>query len=369
MEYIAGMDNHQVLEELYKKYISEVIPGNIGEIIEQATGIRLKSNYIDIDLDHPLMVAPGQLTLKLSQVESVRRAGFAGCVLKSVVGEAPDTTCSMSMQRKKPTSITSFYEEYDTLHECPIIHWNGRCDVRSLDEYMIFARDVKASVDNGQFLPVASLLCHLPLPGAEFKEEEWIHTTKTIFDAGYTHIEIDFCPFLSGDNYTEDQKNVLRWYRTCPGFMKSVSSEIRVIPKMLNLAWGLEFQTAIAEAAVEGGADGIIVANRIFKPEYGSGHGGEELRLRNLQQIREIKKRFSDLHVSATGGVYNGRQAWEYLQAGADNVQVLSYLMGKVQTRFDKLGNKYDTVLHKLLLHPETGLVAAMMDGPVETSK
>lgn len=363
------MDKRKCLEDIYQHYSTDTVPGNIGEIVEQATGICLSARYVDYNLSHPIIVAPGQLTLNLNQVESIRKAGFAGCVLKSVVGESPDGICSMSMQRKKPTSISSFYESYDTQCEYPIIHWNGRCDVRALDDYMTFAKDVKKSVDDGRFVPVASILCHLPLPGEEIKTDEWIHTTKSIFSAGYSHIEIDFCPFLSGDNYTEDQKNVLRWYRICPEIMKSISSDIRVIPKMLNLSWGLDFQIAIAEAAVKGGADGIIVANRIFKPEYGSGHGGEELRHINLAQVREIKKRFPSLHISATGGVYDGRMAFDYLQAGADNIQVLSYLMGKVQTPFEKCGNKFDKVLHKLLLHPQTGLVAAIIDDAIsETS-
>jgi hypothetical protein len=237
--------------------------------------------------------------------------------------------------------------------------------VRSLGEYLKFATDVKTSLGDSGFTPMASILCHLPLPGEKLVGEEWIHTTKALFDAGYSHIEIDFCPFLSGDNYTEDQKNVLRWYRTCTGLMKSVANGIRVIPKMLNLDWGLDFQLAIAEAAVEGGADGLVVANRIYKPEYGSGHGGKELRQRNLALIREIKRRFPSLHISATGGVYSGRMAYEYLQAGAENVQVLSYIMGKVLPPFAKSGNKFDQVFHRLLLDPDNGLVAAMLEGGI----
>lgn len=357
------MDKRKQLQELHEKYSKEHIPSNINEIVEETIGIRLASNYVDIPLANPLLIASGQLTLNLDQIKSARKSGFAGCVLKSVVGEAITGLCSMSMQRKMPTSIKSYYESEDAHREFPIIHWNGRCDARSLDEYMDFARGAKKKTNDARFVPIASILCHLPLPGDPLKADEWVHTTKRLFDAGYNHIEIDFCPFLKGDNYTDNQKNVLDWYRNCTALMKTVSNEIRVIPKMLNLEWGLDFQVKMAEAAIEGGADGLLVANRIFKSEYNSGHGGIELRERNLAQVKEIKKCFPSLKVAATGGVYNGRQAYEYLKAGAECVQLLSFIMGKVNKPFAKAeGNKFEKVFHKLLLDPNDGLVAAIID-------
>lgn len=360
------MNERKQLAELHRRFAEEDIPFNLIEIVEAATGVRLAAKYVDLPLRNPVLVGPGQITLNLTQVKMIRDAGYGNCVLKSIVGEEPDNSCTMSMQRLKPTSIKTFYESDDKAGEFPIIHWNGRCDVRSLRDYLKFAVDVKSHAASDGFTPVASILCHLPMPGEAFREDEWIHTTKAIYDAGYTHIEIDFCPFLKRDNFLDDQQNVLRWYRTCPGLMKSVSSEIRVVPKALNLEWGFDFQMAIAKAAAEGGSDGLSVANRMFRAEYGSGHGGTELRQRNLAQVREIKRRFPSLSISATGGVYCGRQVYEYLQAGADNIQLVSYIMGKVKKPFArKRGNKFEQVFHKIILDPADGLVASMLNDRV----
>lgn len=353
---------YRQIVKLHEYYSIHSLPENLSDIIKDETGVDLTCTYIDLPLRHPVIVAPGQLTTNEHQIQNIFKAGYSGCVLKSVVGESPDGSCSMSAQRKKATYIHTFYESNDPKGEYPIIHWDGRCDPRPLEEYLKFARLVKAKFENRDFALIASILCNLPPPDHDFIKEEWFNTTKAIYNCGYRHIEIDFCPYLSSGDAAEDLENVLRWYRNVPRLVKQAAGNIRVVPKLLNLEAGLEFQVSMAEAAIEGGADGIVVANRIYKPEYKSAHGGEELRHRNIHQIREIKKRHPSLAVSATGGVYNGEHAFEYLQAGADNVQILSSIMGKVKVPFYKRnGSKFEQVLHKILLNPDNGLVMSML--------
>lgn len=348
--------------ELHDYFCANPLPEDLSGLVKKEFSISLDFRYGDLVLKNPLLVAPGQLTLTVSQVKEIKKAGYAGCVLKSVVGESPEGECAMKNQRKKATLIKSFYETHDREEAFPIIHWDGRCDIRNLEEYLHFAREVWKENEPGRFTVIASLLCHLPLPGENFLEEEWFYTTKLLHEIGFNYFEIDFCPFLSGDNYTEDQKNVLRWYRVCPGLMKAVSKEIKVFPKILNLDWGLEYQLKIVEAAAEGGADGLVVANRIYKKEYGSGHGGVELRERNLVQVEKARKSFPDLPVSGTGGIYSGRHVFQYLKAGAENIQLLSYLMGRVKKPFaKKIGNKFDKVLHHLIFDPVDGLISSFI--------
>lgn len=358
------MDHRHDLARIYEHYKHKPIPSCLfQELVDEFELSSWHVSYLDLPLENPLIVAPGQLTVHSAQIESIREAGFAACVLKSVVGESKNGNCSMVNQRKRATYIRTFYEATDVNGERPIIHWDGRCDTRGLSEYLDFARDVLVFHDPGNFIVIASFLCHLPFPGEDFLEEEWVHTTKMHYEAGFRHIEIDFCPFLAGDDYTEDQKNVLRWYRTCPGIIKSVADDVKVFPKMLNLDWGLEYQLKMAEAAVEGGSDGLVVANRFYSRQYGSGHGGEELKRRNLEQVKLIKEHFPDMPVSATGGVYSGRDVFDYLDAGAENVQLFSYLMGKVNKPFAKTeGSRFDKVFHKLMLDPNDGLIACMLE-------
>jgi len=350
------------LADIHEYYAHNPLPPDLFQQVSGELGVRLEACYDDIGLKHPIIVAPGQVTLTVPGLRTLRRAGYAGCVLKSLVGEDVNGICKMIAQRKKPTHITTVYDPEDTAGACPVIHWDGRCDARTLSDYLPFASEARTLHEPGDFAVIASILCHLPRPGEDVSKEEWLHTTAAIADLGYTHIEIDFCPFLSSDDYTEDQRNVLDWYRTLPALMKSARANIKVYPKMLNLDWGLDYQIRIADAAVQGGADGLVVANRFFKKEYNSAHGGWELRKRNLAQVTAIHERFPELALSATGGVYAGEHVLAYLRAGARNVQVLSFIMGQVRTPFAKTdGTKSEKVLHKLLLDPVDGLFAALL--------
>ncbi len=348
----------QGLREYFSKHS---LPEDFSSLIEREVGISLRAKYGNFSLKNPLMVAAGQLTRNLHQILKIKKAGFGACVLISVVGEDERGNCSMRIQRKHPTYIVSVYDPEDREKYFPIIHWDGGCDVRDLSSYLEFAQEASVYSDNN-FLIVASILCHLPPPEEGFRVREWFHTTKSLFELGYRILEIDFCPSLGREKGLLERENVLRWYRTVPGLVKSVSKDILVYPKLLNLEYGIEFQLEMVENALRGGADGVVVANRIFRKELNTAHGGRELRERNLIQIREIKKNFPQVPISATGGVYSGRHILEYLEAGADNVQILSFLMGKTSYPFTRSqGTRLEKVFHSLMLDSREGLLTLLV--------
>lgn len=357
----SKLETERKLEELSKYYLENSIDEKLPEILKSELGIDIKGKYGKINLIHPILVAPGQLTREIQQIEKIKMAGYAGCVLKSVVGEDENGLCSMSIYRKKMTYLKTVYEDFDKEGIFPVILWDGRGDVRSLNEYIKFAVNVFPYL-NENFLIVTSIICHFPGPDEELKKEEWIYTTKRLFEIGYNIFEIDFCPALIYDEKFADKKNILRWYREIPGVVKSVSKNINVFCKILNLDYGIDFQVEIVKEAVKGGADGVIIGNRIFKKELNCAWGGKELRERNLIMIKTIKEEFPDLSISGTGGIYTGKHICQYLKAGAENVQILSYILGKVKKDFiKKKGNKFDKVLYELLFHPFDGLIPVLV--------
>ena len=354
-------DQKQKLRKLSKYFSENPIPENFTEVIKKELRINLEGKYGPYPIENPILVAPGQLTTHPAYISKIKKASYAGCVLKSVVGEDENGNCSMISQRKAPTYIKTVYDSDDKKRIFPIIQWDGRLDPRSFSEYLAFAKEAK-KYSNSNFLTVISILCHLPLLAEDFKKEEWIYTTKALFNLGYKIFEIDFCPHLQKeDEQLMKKENILRWYKTVPSLMKSVSSRIIVYPKLLNLDFGLEFQVQMVEASLKGKADGIVIGNRIFKEIYNSTYGGRELRERNLSQVREIVKIFPGISISATGGVYSGKHIFNYLCAGAENVQLLSFIMGRVNRPFSKNGNKFEKVFHKLLLDTEDGFISCML--------
>jgi len=102
------MRMENTLHQLHDLYSTESMPTNFNDIIQNEFGITLTARYADLILKNPLLVAPGSLTVNTTQMTAIRNVGFAGAVLKSVVGEGVDGSCSMVSQRKKPTSVRSF---------------------------------------------------------------------------------------------------------------------------------------------------------------------------------------------------------------------------------------------------------------------
>ena len=89
---------------------------------------------------------------------------------------------------------------------------------------------------------------------------------------------------------------------------------------------------AIAEAAIEAGADGITVVNTLpgylfegDRPRLGNGNGGVSgpaLLPIGLLAVRRVKQRFPDLPVIGVGGVRCTADVRQYLEAGASLVAI-----------------------------------------------
>ncbi len=351
---------NEKLQRLSRELLFSDIPYNFSTIVKDELGLDITAEYGKIKLKNPLLVAPGQMTVSLSQILKIKKAGFAGCVLKSVVAEDENGNCSMIKYRRKPTFVETVYDEDDTEGEFPIIHWDGGLDTRNLDQYCDFAVSCWKHM-SPDFIIIASLLGHLPSYQEPLNENEWLYTTKRLYDAGYRIFEIDFCPFLREQNQLMNQKTILRWYRCIPEMMKTRFKDILVFPKIMNLDYGTEFQMKMVESSIKAGADGVVIANRIYISEIGSAHGGKQLRQRNLIQIKKVHKMHPDYTISATGGVYRGSHMLDYIQAGAQNIQILSFLMGKLKKPLEKKTDRFQQVFYKLMLDPEDGYLAGLL--------
>jgi len=355
------------LTNLYRKYSDEKLPINLPQIILDEFEIDISASYVDQKLRNPIMVAPGQMTLSEGQIKRIADAGYGGLILKSVVGEDKNGNASMAEYgfRRKPTYIKTVFDENDTEKKMPIIHWDGRLDTRGLDEYLKFAEKAM-NIGKEKNIPViASFLCHLPQEGEDWKKEEWTYTTERFRDLGFTHAEIDFCPFLKGEDIAKNREAVLRWYREAPKLIKSKGLE--VITKILNLDFGEVFQLKMVKESIEGGADGVVIANRMYKEEYRSAHGGIELKERNIRQIENVRENNLEIPVIATGGIYTGGDSFDYLKCGAQNTQLLSYIMGKPHKPPKTKKDRFEWVFHQLMLNPENGLVANMLQNGISS--
>jgi dihydroorotate dehydrogenase (fumarate) len=356
------MESYREMELIKNDFVAGRIK-KVEDEVRKHIGIDLTSFYLDLELKNPLIVAPGPLSQAVFQVERAARAGYGGMVLKSVIGEDKHGNSSMKSLRAKPTFARWVNDEEGN----PIYHWNGGLDRRNLSDYIKFAEKAFRKGSELSFPLIPSFLCHLPrkVDEEEWKVEEWTYTVARLGEAASSMykdqkliFEIDFCPFLKREKLTVEKNVILRWYRETPRLIKEAWPDSQVIPKLLNLGFGLDFQIEIMMAAKEGGADGIVIANRFFKKYvnldtkngYFTAHGGKELRVMNQQQIAKIKKSMN-IPVSATGGTYSGKHAYEYLSLGAQNVQLLTFIMK----------NGFEEVFRNIIFNETNGLLASIL--------
>lgn len=106
------------------------------------------------------------------------------------------------------------------------------------------------------------------------------------------------------------------------------------LPRWAKLSPNVPDITAIAAAALDGGAEGLTLTNTLLglaldietgRPVLGAGGGGLSGAVLHPVAVRavwECRASFPDAAIIGAGGVASGRDAVEFLRAGADAVQV-----------------------------------------------
>jgi dihydroorotate dehydrogenase (NAD+) catalytic subunit len=106
------------------------------------------------------------------------------------------------------------------------------------------------------------------------------------------------------------------------------------LPRWAKLSPNVPDIAAIAGAALDGGAEGLTLTNTLLglaldvetgRPVLGAGGGGlsgQVLHPVAVRAVWECRRAFPDAAIVGAGGVASGRDAIEFLRAGADAVQV-----------------------------------------------
>ncbi len=170
----------------------------------------------------------------------------------------------------------------------------------------------------------------IPIIGSVFGggEQEIAELAKAMQDAGVAAIELNLsCPHAKGYG-AEIGSN--------PEMVESVCSSVKgtvSIPVFAKLTPNTSSITSLAKAAEKGGADAVVAINTlkgmVINPEarmpvlgnrYG-GLSGPAIRPIGVRCVYEIYEAVN-IPVIGVGGVSTGREALEYMMAGAKAVQV-----------------------------------------------
>lgn len=203
-------------------------------------------------------------------------------------------------------------------------------------------REIKRDFPNN--ILIASIMC-------AFNEDDWVLLAKMAEESGADALELNLsCPHGMGEKGMglacgQDPKlvlNICRWVR------KTVK-----IPFFAKLTPNVTDITMIAEAAKEGGADGVTATNTVSglmgltgkgsawpavgveqRTTYG-GVSGLAIKPMALKAVSAIAKKFPGYPILATGGIDSADAGLQYLFAGASALQVCSAVQNQDFTVID----------------------------------
>lgn len=375
-------DRHRIrLESEFERFRGGLPPDLRGHCLD-AYGVDLQGEYAGRSIAVPFGKASGQLSLNARQVRRDAEGGLGFVVLKTVIAEDPAGRRTMGDWALAETHMRVERIRSAAGEEGWTVTWKGRGWHESFERYCAFFAEA-AALGQERGMPVAaSVKYHLPPPGqAEFCLAEYEHTTRRLRDVwrrageGPLPLEKDFSPTLAGDDRSREQEQILLWLREVPGLVYAAEAEVCLGVKLMNARFDMAFQVEMCRVLVEETPrppEFLVYANRLFDPDRefegrrGVAYGGPELSHRNLAGLRGLRAAAPGFRrplppLSGTGDILSGRTALRYGLAGCSSCQVHT-LFQLPDTEFAATTrNKTEAVLHHLVLHPRSGLVAWLL--------
>jgi hypothetical protein len=353
------------LERDFERFRSE-LPPDLDAHVRETYRIDLTGRYLGFTLKHPIGKGSGQLSLNQEQLETDRTAGLAFVVLKTVIAEDPAGARGMDAWAIHETRM-----RLEKVHSASgldgwTVTWKGRGWDRSFDDYLELVRAAGDMTRSGAMVAVPSAKYHLPRMEEEFRESEYHHTTERLAGAwggDSLPLEKDFSPTLAGDALADERDRILRWLREVPELIRRGAGRVpvRIALKLMNARHGEPFQLDMVKAAA--GADALVCFNRLWSEARGVAYGGYDLSDRNLRALAAVKSsRLSRPSLSGTGNVTSGRMILEYAKLGCESVQLHTFFQLPLSAYPATAGSRTQRALHALLFHPETGLIAGLLD-------
>ncbi len=279
--------------------------------------MNLATNYLGLELVHPLMVGASPLSDDLDQVRRLEDAGSSAIVMHSLFEE--------QIELEQVASMHVFDTAMDAHPEATSYLPSPDTFVLGPDEYVEQVRRVRECVA----VPVIA-----SLNGTH--AGRWLDYAVAIEEAGASALELNNYQIVGDPSYAgaqvEDELVTM---------VQDLKQRI-TIPIAVKLA---PFYSSLANLAVrldEAGADGLILFNRFLLPDVDP----EELQVEralHLSRPYELPLRLTWLallygrtqaSLAATGGVHSGKDAVKALSCGADVVQVVSRVLSRGADEF-----------------------------------
>ncbi|MCS7090090.1 MAG: dihydroorotate dehydrogenase-like protein [Verrucomicrobiota bacterium] len=270
----------------------------------------LKTTYLGLTLDHPLVPSAGPLTQKLDDVKRLEDAGAAAVVLHSLFEEqlrleTAELDYHLSHGVESYPEALTYFPEPSEFRLGP-------------EDYLELISAAKRAVR----IPVIASLNGSTMGG-------WTDYARKMQEAGADALELNIYniptnPDQSSAEIEETYVEIVRAVRN----VVNIPVAVKLSPFFTNFAY-------TAKRFVAAGADGLVLFNRFYQPDIDL----ETLEVRpNVLlstpmamrlPLRWIAILYGRIHVSfaATSGVHRATDAVKLLMAGADVTMMCSALL------------------------------------------
>jgi len=370
------MNNSGLLASLARDFerFKRELPRDFAAHVRSTYRIDLTARYLGETLPHPVGKGSGQLSLNASQLETDADAGLAFAVLKTVIAQDAAGAQSMGAWAIHETKMN-----VERRGGGWTVTWKGRGWDRSFEDYLALVRAGRDLTRAGRLLTVPSVKYHLPRLNEPFRFDEYAFTTRALADAWGESpllLEKDFSPTLAGDRLAEETPQILRWLREVPGCIRD-HADVRLAMKLMNARFDDGFQREMMAAASGGGADALVLFNRLFDAERAVAYGGPELSDRNLRVLGFLTPGGSPgfrnttgapMDFCGTGNISTGRLIVEYALRGCSSVQLHTFFQLPLEAYAATHGSRTQRAMHALIFDPRDGLVAVLLEREAEGS-
>ncbi|MDI6879500.1 MAG: NAD-dependent dihydropyrimidine dehydrogenase subunit PreA [Desulfitobacteriaceae bacterium] len=288
------------------------------------TAIDLSTKYCGIKYPNPFVLASAPPTAYGSMIKRAFSLGWGGAVVKTLKPddmEIVDVTPRFTTLKSSSGENVGF-ENMELVTKRPLSVW-----LKEIGEI---------KEEYPERVLIASMM-------ADVRRESWQRLAKAAEEAGADALELNLsCPHgmpEKGIGAAVGQKPELT--RMITSWVKDVAR----IPVIVKLTPNVTDIEPIAEAALEGGADGVAAINTVESmmgvdldtlvplPSVGGfsgygGYSGSAVKPIGLRVVSQLAKT-SLLPISGIGGISSWEHAVEYMLLGASNVQICTAVMLK----------------------------------------
>ena len=264
----------------------------------------LKTSYLGLELENPLIASSSGLTNSLEKVLALEKAGIGAVVLKSLFEEQINISAA---------NLSGFNNDYPEAFD----YVQNYVRSQNLDNYLELVR--KTSQESS--IPViASINC--------FSGGEWVDFAKSVQDAGADAIELNVfvlnANLLSNSDYEQKHYDIIRAVR-----------KVITIPVAVKISYYFNNIVSVVDRLKAEGANGVVLFNRFYQPDIDI----NKIELsaadvfsvpsdlhHTLRWVSFVSGLTKNIDISSSTGVHDCDAVIKMLLAGANSVQICSAL-------------------------------------------